>query len=132
MDQKLGSNKRCFFFFSPLFRFASVFLCFFFSLSSLSFSFAFFSRLFSSFCFLLLLFFFVSYALFSLPYVPPLLVFFSPLVHGISLAFIGQRKPYGGNGRLVIWKQRDNSHKTCPIIGAIWRFCCKMYLSFYY
>ena len=53
------------------------------------------------------------------------------LVHCLSLAFIGQRKPCSGNGHLVIWEQRDNSHKTCPIIGAIWRFRCKTYLGFY-
>jgi hypothetical protein len=28
-------------------------------------------------------------------------------------------------------EQRDNIHKTCPIIGAIWHFCCKTYHGFY-
>jgi len=32
-----------------------------------------------------------------------------------SLSFISQGKPCGGNGRLVIWRQRDSSHKMCPI-----------------
>jgi hypothetical protein len=27
--------------------------------------------------------------------------------------------PCGGNGRLVICMQRDNSHKMCPITEAI-------------
>jgi hypothetical protein len=69
-------GKHCFLFFYPLFRFASVFLFFLFTLLSLSFSF--FSRLFSSLYFLLLLPFFfltLSLPLFSLPYIPPLPVF---------------------------------------------------------
>jgi len=57
-------GKHYFLSFSPLFWFASVFLCFF-LFTHLSLFFSFFSRLFSSLCFLLLLPFFVSYALAS-------------------------------------------------------------------
>jgi len=121
----------------PLFLFILPVLTFFLSRSSLCFSpFSFClpcaisSPLCFSFlilCFLTLslsLFLFLSLTLSSLCSIPS-------LVHCLSLAFIGQRKPCNGNGRLVILEQRDNIHKTCPIIGAIWHFCCKTYHGFY-
>ena len=52
---------------------------------------------------------FVSFFFSSRCLVAPL-----PFLHCLSLAFISQGKPCGGNGCLVIWRQRDCSHKMCP------------------